>query len=446
MPQSHPLRLTLLCVLLALPVLAADAESAAPGPEAPRIQVVNGYLVAHLPSENVTVVGQPAAGGEADTGWASWAQRGQLLWRGEMKDSQGRLYNVRILPGYVAPSIFAGEGWSQAGRDLAEYGQADTWNTTGRHMKNAFKWGWQTSFWEFGLEGSKDAWAENFHRAGQRTSRKTFGWPLAYPWAFVASAFESALRVPLGAAGAVIGTAVGGVGIPVVETAWPALKATWHGSVNGVILPVAGWSWQTLAGPPAALLASAPTPARADGTWMKLMPVKTVPEVPAERPAEGPASESVIADLARYAAQTATLDADAATSLVSVQRREREELDAVRARFAAETKAVQAARAQKLQDWAALPENREAIERLAQEGGDAATIRSASATLVLRLVAMGLSEAEAKTAVERLAAHPLRSRRAPSANHPERYDKTDPLRGAIDTVKHVDREAQKSGL
>lgn len=165
-----------------------------------------------------------------------------------------------------------------------------------------------------------------------------------------------------------------------------------------------------------------------------------------EVPAEPLTSEPVLADLARYAAQTAALDADAETSLVSLQRREREEVEAVRVRFAAEAKAVQAARNQKLQAWAALPENREAIERLAQEGGDAATIRSASAALVLRLVATGLSEAEAKAAIERLAAHPLRPRRAVSANHRDHYDKTDPLRGAIDTVKHVDREAQKSGL
>lgn len=429
----HSLRLFLLSFLVALPFLASNLEAASPRSEALAIQVVSGYLVVHLPSENVTVVGQPASEGAVDAGWATWAQKGRLLWRGEMKDSQGRLYNVRILPGYVAPWTFAGEGWSDAGHDFAEYGQADTWNTMGRHMRNTFKWGWKTSFWEFGLEGSKDAWAENFQKASLRTSRKTFGWPLAYPWAFVASAFESALRVPLGAAGAAVGTAVAGVAIPVVETAWPTLKATWHGSVNGVLLPVAGWSWQTLAAPPTALLASAPTPARADGTWMKVV----------EPPAVGPVPEPILADLTRYAAETAALDAAVETSLVGLQRREREELEAVRAKYAAESKVVQTTRSQRLQDWAGLPENREVIERLAQAGGDAATIRAASAVLVSRLAATGLPESEAKAVVERLAAHPLLHGRPTGA---PRYDKTDPLRGAIDTVKHVDREAQKSGL
>lgn len=438
--QLNRLRILWFSLLLALPALAMSAEPITSQPETPAIQVVNGYLVVHLPSENVTVVGQPVSEAAVDTGWATWAQKGQLLWRGEMKDSQGRLYNVRILPGYVAPWNFAVEGWSDAGHDLSEYGQADTWNTMGRHMKNTFKWGWKTSFWEFGLKGSKDAWAENFDKASLRTSRKTFGWPLAYPWAFVASAFESALRVPLGAAGAVIGTAVAGVAIPVVETAWPSFKATWHASVNGVILPVAGWSWQTVAALPTVLLASAPTPARADGTWMKLVePPKPV----MESPVVGPVTEPILADLTRYAAQAAVLDADVATSLVGLQRREREEMEALRAKYAAEAKAVQAARSQKFLDWANLSENHDAIERLAKDGGDAATIRKASAALVARLAATGVPEAEAKAVVDRLASHPLMYRRPVVA---ARYDKTDPLRGAIDTVKHVDREADKAGL
>jgi hypothetical protein len=307
-------------------------------------------------------------------------------------------------------------------------------------MKNTFKWGWQTSFWDFGLKGSKDAWAENFDKASLRTSRKTFGWPLAYPWAFVASAFETALRVPLGAAGAVIGTAVAGVAIPVVETAWPSLKATYHVTVNGMILPAAGWSWQTVAVLPTALLASAPTPARADGTWMKLMdPPKPV----LESPVVEPVTEPVLEDLARYATQAATLDADAETSLVGLQRRERADMEALRAKYAAESKVVQAARSQRLQDWANLPENHDAIERLARAGGDAATIRAASAKLVARLFAAGVREAEAKAVIDRLASHPLMPRRPLVA---ARYDKTDPLRGAINTMKRVDREADKSGL
>lgn len=431
------LRLTLLWLLLGLPALGQAPETTPLPPTT--IAVVNGYLVVHLPSEGVTVVGQPATAGEVDTGWATWTQRGQLLWRGEMKDSQGRLYNVRILPGYVAPWRFAVEGWKDAGRDLSEYGQEPTWTTMGHHMRDTFKWGWKTSLWEFGLKGTKEAWGRNFDKAQARTSRKTFGWPLAYPWAFVASAFESALRVPLGMAGAVVGTAVAGVGIPVVETAWPTVKAAASLTVNGIALPVAGWAWQTLAAPPAALFASAPSPARADGTWMKVME----PGPPkAAALAKEAIPETILADLSRYAIQAAALDADGATSLVNLQRRESEEIAALRAKYAVEVKGVQEARNHRLLAWANLPENRAAILRLSQEGGDATTIRAASAALIQRLVAAGLPEAEARAVIDRLAIHPLLhlGRPAPA------YDKTDPVRGAIDTVKRVDRDADKVGL
>jgi hypothetical protein len=419
--------------------MAQAPETAPPSPPT-SIQVVNGYLLVHLPNEAVTVVGQPMAEGSVDTGWATWGQRGQLLWRGEMKDSQGRLYNVRILPGYVAPWHFAMDGWADAGQNLTEYGKAETWTTMGHHMRDTFKWGWKTAFWEFGMKGTQEAWRDNLEKARARTARKTFGWPLAYPWAFVASAFESVLRVPLGTAGGVLGTVGAGVVIPVVETAWPTLKAVGNISVNGVALPMAAWVWQTVAAPPGALLASAPTPARADGTWMKLME----PTTPAhETPREGSVPEPVMADLTRYVIQTAALDKDAATSLVDLERRERAEIASVHARFEAASKAVQEARTQKLQAWANLPENRDALLRLAKEGGDAKTIRAAKVVLVQRLMAAAFTEADAKAIVDRLASHPLSSAardRAPG------YDKTDPLRGALDTVKHVDQEAGKAGL
>jgi len=432
MKLPHPFRVPILCILA---VLFGPLAAQAPTPVS-AIQAANGYLVVHLPDEGVTVVGQPIEPGAVDTGWATWAQRGGLLWRGEMEDGQGRRYNVRILPGYVAPWHVAGDGWRDAGRNLSEYGRGDTWNTMGHHMRDTFKWGWKTSFWEFGMQGTRESWSGNFEKARQRTARKTFGWPLSYPWAFVASAFESALRIPLGVAGAAIGTAGAGVVIPVVETAWPALKATGNATVNGVILPVAGWSWQTVAAPPAALFASAPSPARADGLWMKV-------EDPASIQATNTVPDAVLADLTRYAAQTVALEADQATSLAGLRHREEQELATIRSRYATERKAVEEARAQRLQAWAAQPENREALLRLAKVGGDAATLRAARAALVQRLATSGLPEAEARAAIDELAVHPPAPLARPAA---PRYDKTDPLRGALGTAQRVSQDAGKHGL
>lgn len=423
------LRISAFVLLLALPFF-----SRASGPDSMppvTIQIVNGYLVAHIPSENVTVVGRPSENTGSDGGWATWAQRGQLLWRGAMTDSQGRVYNVRILPGYVAPWEFAKQGWTDATKNLGEYAKSSTWTSMGDDMKSAFKWGWKTSLWEFGLQGSKDSWKENFETAKTRTTLKTFGWPVAYPWAIIASAFETAVRVPIGSAGALVGTALAGVGVPVVETAWPATKAVWNGGVNGVVLPVAAWSWQTVAAPPGAALASAPSPSRADGTWMKLEQPKIAPAPPIIGSEAIP--ENVLADLAHYASETAKLDADRNTSLTDLQRRETDELEAVRARYTAERKVIQDTRFQTLQVWLTRPENREAIVRLAQQGGDGATIRAATETLVQQLKARGFSEAQARAALNKLALSPIVGR---TQVNPA-YDKTDPLRGAIDTIKNI---------
>ena len=418
------IRLFILALLLGGP-LAAQAPEPAPAPLT--VQVARGYLVLYLPGEGVTVAARTGDTAAEDSGWATWAQKGELLWRGEMEDSQGRRYNVRILPGYVAPWTFATEGWADAGRDLGEYGEGETWSRMGRHARNSFEWGWKTSLWEFGMKGSKQAWADNFRKAGQRTARRSFGWPLAYPWAFVASAFESVLRLPLGAAGAVIGTA-GGVVTPVAETAWPTLKASWHVGVDGVVLPVAGWTWHTVAAPFSIPFASAPTPSRADGTWMKLM----APEPPKPLPVD--LSEPVLADLTAYASELATLDGTPETSLPLLEERQRAEREALRLRQEAESRQLLELRAERLKAWAAEPAHQALLARLAQHGGDPTTLRAARPALLGHLTATGLPEPDAKALLERLVAHPLIRHPQPPA---PTYDKTDPLRGAADTVKRL---------
>ncbi|MBP1628115.1 MAG: hypothetical protein H6Q00_2590 [Holophagaceae bacterium] len=415
---------------------ATEAAKTTPSitPEAlPRFSVQDGYLVAHLPEENVTVIAQAPSGpaGE-DRGWASWTQRGELLWRGQMEDSQGRTYNVRVLPGYVAPWHYGGQGWSDAASNLGEYGEARTWTRLGRESRDCFKWGWEDSLWEFGIKGSGKAWSQNFKAAGRRVQRKTFGWPLAYPWAAVSSSFETLLRVPLGAAGALVGTAGGAVVVPAFRVAAPGVKAVYHAGVDGTLLPVAGWSWQTLAAPPAALLASAPTPSRADGTWMKVQEPKAAPR-PTEpvRSLSAPALET----LGRYAAETVKLKVLEAEA----QRREQEELAALRARHREARKALQEARSQQLLAWAAEPANQAALEALLQEGGDAASIRANREALEKTLLGMGFSSPEAQEAVSSLGRHPIRqSAPAPRAlPDPKLSDKTDPVRGALDTVDRV---------
>lgn len=379
---------------------AQDGQIPQPAPHP--VIVKDGYLVVPLPEEGVTVVARPADSAEGThTGWASWSQRGELIWRGEMTDAQGRRYNVRILPGYPMPWSDAGEAWTQAGRNLHEYLEAQTWKDLGRHMKTSFRWGWKDAFWEFGLDGTGKAWKRHFADAGKRVKRRTFGWPLAYPWAFLAATFESAVRVIGGVGGAAGGTLTAAALLPAAETAWPLIKASYHAGVEGVVFPVLSWTWQTVAAPPAALFASAPSPARADGLWMRL-------EAPKESkgPAEPP-SEPVLQALEGYARELAELDRDSQPALKGIGDRQRAEVEAVRARYAAEARQVMEAREARLKAWLELPGNREAVRRLAEFAGTEAELRRAADLIVARLVAGGLSEPEARGVVNRLCRHPL---------------------------------------
>ena len=316
----------------------------------PQFTVVDGYLVTHLPGENVTVVAQVPASGPAgvDHGWATWTQRSNMLWRGQMQDSQGRTYNIRILPGYVAPWRFGAQGWADAGANLADYGEARTWTRLGQDSRACFRWGWEDSFWEFGLEGSQKAWSQNFRAARRRVSQRTFGWPLAYPWAAISASFETLIRVPLGVVGALGGTAAGAVVVPAVEATLPTFKAAYHAGVDGALLPISGWTWHTVAAPPAALLASAPTPNRADGVWMKVIEPQREPEQPVPAVAPAILSADSLDLLARYAQETTRLEALEGEA----KRLEQEELAAVRAHHAETQRHLKESRVQTLLAWA----------------------------------------------------------------------------------------------
>lgn len=408
------------CASLCRAVLLIVGLCVAPslrGDEQPRprpvVLVRDGYLVVPLPEEGVTVVARPAAQpGSRDTGWASWAQRGELIWRGEMTDSQGRIYNVRILPGYPVPGEHALEGWADAGRNLHEYVEARTWQDLGEHMKTTFRWGWKDAFWEFGIQGTGTAWKSHFEKARKRVQKRTFGWPLAYPWAFLAATFESSFRVVSGVAGGVGGTATAAVILPVAETAWPLAKATWHAGFDGVAVPVVAWTWQTAAAPLTSLFTAAPNPGRVDGLWMTLEKAhatgSSAPPLPPPEP--------VLADLEGYARELASLDRETQPQLEELARRRQKALKDLEATFEMERKQVLEARGQRLQAWLDLPGNREAVLRLAESAGNEVDLKAASTHLISRLVAGGMAEAEAKAVVGRLIRHPLQGPRSRTLN------------------------------
>lgn len=196
-------------------------------------------------------------------------QKGELISRGEITGRDGAHYNVWIVPGYVGPGRNAADGWRAARQDLTEYGDPALYRNARKHSRDTFRFARREILREFAFVGTGHTWVDSFSTASQRVDKRVFGWWFAYPWALLEATGASALRVGLGVpTGVAVG--VGGVtALPVVELMIPSLKAGYHSTVEGTVLPLLGATWNTVVAPPLALLGEQPAAERADGFWMK---------------------------------------------------------------------------------------------------------------------------------------------------------------------------------
>ncbi len=387
--------------------------------------VVNGRIVVSEPAPAAKESANPAG---FDTGLATLSQRGELFTRGQMTDSQGRLYNIQILPGYVAPWRYLKDGWSDAGGDLGEYFEKATWHELANNSSDAFKWGWKDSLWEFGIKDTGSAWTDRFAEARNRTAKRTFGWPFAYPWALFGSTVETVIRVPLGVVGAGLGTVWGGAVVPVAETVWPTVKGVWNGGVNGAVIPVAGWTWQTVAAPPAMLFASAPNPSRTDGLWMSIVPDEKVRQEGTEK---NYTQTEAIKQLASYGRQLDTALAENIQTIEEIHKRQQAEQEELQKRFHQEYTRAITNETLVLQRWLEKPENESLVVRLAQDNWDRDAVMSSRAELQNELVKGGLNTNDAQRIVNRLISNPPASHARGDALD----TKTDPL---IESLRILD--------
>ena len=94
---------------------------------------------------------------------------------------------------------------------------------------------------------------------------------MAYPWAFMESTVESAFRGALGTVGTVGGTVSGVAIVPAYHALDSAVAGVWNLSVNGVVIPSVGITWNTVVGPPLALVGQKPSESRVDGFWVTIV-------------------------------------------------------------------------------------------------------------------------------------------------------------------------------
>jgi len=199
----------------------------------------------------------------------SLKQKGELIWTGRMQDSSGNWYDIWIVPGYVDPARQCRINTVKAGRDFAEYGHKKKYSDLGEASGDAFEWAFDDCLMNFALKGSKNAWSESWTEAGKRTKQRVFGWWLAYPWAGLEATVSTVVRVPVGAAGTVLGTVWGGGVVPVYYGANSTVKGTLRFGVNAVVLPASACLWNTAAAPVMALVGQKPASSRVDGFWVQ---------------------------------------------------------------------------------------------------------------------------------------------------------------------------------
>lgn len=198
-------------------------------------------------------------------------QKGQLIGAGRIQDAGGRWYDIWIVPGYADPARRVVSYARRAGSDLAEYARPAKYRALGRQSHDALSWAYGDCLTDFTLKGVPRAWRSAFSRAHTRTERRVFGWWFAYPWGCLEGLAATAVRVPLGAAGTVAGTAWGLAVVPAYHAADSGVKGAWHLGVDALLLPSAAIAWNTIVAPPMALLGQKPAPSRVDGFWVTML-------------------------------------------------------------------------------------------------------------------------------------------------------------------------------
>ena len=211
--------------------------------------------------------------GEADNQgyFLSWQQKKELLCLGRIQDGTGIWYDIWICPGYHPPAHYAKEHLKQAGADFYEYFERNKYHSLKEGSKACFDWALKTCGLEFTVKGIPQAWGNYFSVAHDRTQRRVFGWWMAYPWALLESTVETAFRGALGGVGTVGGLASGVAIVPAYHALDSAIAGVWELGVNTIIIPTVGVTWNTVIGPPLALVGQKPAQSRVDGFWVTMV-------------------------------------------------------------------------------------------------------------------------------------------------------------------------------
>ena len=310
----------------------------------------------------------PSAQADDPGYFLSWHQKKDLLRLGRIQDEAGTWYDIWICPGYVPPASYAREHLNAAGADFHEYIEAHKYHSLKEGSTACFHWALQDCGLGFTVKGIPRAWGDHFTVASARTERRVFGWWLAYPWAFLESSVETAFRGALGTVGTAGGLVSGAAIVPAYHALDSAVAGVWNLGVNTLIIPTVGVTWNTVVGPPLALVGQKPAESRVDGFWVTIV-----------APDHAPVTRALTPDEIRLLAQWGLLLCKETQPLALQQK----ELDQRASEQEAQLRrALQNLRAETAQNRAALQQEKVAlIQQVAATNELAAALSSQHATL-----------------------------------------------------------------
>lgn len=198
-------------------------------------------------------------------------QKGQLIGKGRVQDKNGIWYDVWITPGYIYPVQKGKKNIKQSGENMAEYFSKKKYKDLVKTSKDCYEWSYKKSLRDFTFKGARKSWKKNLSDAKGRVDKRVFAWQLAYPWAVLKSSVDNIIRIPVGVAGSTVGVSVGTVGVPAYYLTNSSAKASWNFAVEGLALPAASMTWNTVASPPLAMVGQKPSPQRVDNFWVVMI-------------------------------------------------------------------------------------------------------------------------------------------------------------------------------
>ncbi len=360
----------------------------------------------------------------------SFSQKGQLIWRGQILGDDGNWYNIRIVPGYVAPTKYACEAWGDASDSFGEYFESKKYKDIADNSGDAYEWAFDKCVNKFIIKGIPESWSDYFGAASNKVEKRIFGWPMAYPVAVFQTFIDNIFRVTAGFTGCALGATAGTVIVPGYYMMDSTVKGGYYFIGPGMILPISGYTWNTVISPPLAVVGQKPSEARSDGYWVtKITPAefeaknKDLDEEDLKMIAEWGVILSK--NLGKYDEECKKTDVESnkkVQEIYSKANKRKSELNKEES--------------DEFQKMLSSPENREIVKKLEEMGMNHYTVSINYIKLKKSLADKNMSEEQAGKAYLLLMKY---SNPKISDKKSISVDKTDPVRESIEVLKKTDK-------